>query len=354
MHANDNWAEARARLTAMWHGEKLDRPCLCVTAPVASPRPKPTPPDDAEAYWLDPDWLCRKVRAAIDNTWWGAEAVPSVFLQAAWLVSLGGKPLFDKRTIWFEEHLPDFAQPSRWRHDPSDPWVVKTHAAYRAVADVAGRDAFMLGAPGVLPANDLFSMHMGTQNFLVALMDHPAWMREAIQAGAGDLLRALREMKQMVQGRHDYWYGVPGWMPFWAPEPFLSTQSDVSCMLSPGMFDEFVVPELDLYGREYGALWYHLDGGDARQHLPRLLSLPYLRVVQYTPTPAEPPNGIQHVDFYRRIQEAGKIVHISVRADQVEPLCRALDPSRLMLATGCASVEEGRRLIANTAVWSRR
>ena len=62
-------------------------------------------------------------------------------------------------------------------------------------------------------------------------------------------------------------------------------------MLSPAMFDRFVVPELDVYGEDHGALWYHLDGGDARQHLPRLLSLPYLRVVQYVPAPFEPPNG---------------------------------------------------------------
>ena len=26
-----------------------------------------------------------------------------------------------------------------------------------------------------------------------------------------------------------------------------------------------------MVGSEHGALWYHLDGGDARQHLPRLL-----------------------------------------------------------------------------------
>jgi hypothetical protein len=48
------------------------------------------------------------------------------------------------------------------------------------------------------------------------------------------------------------------------------------------------------WAEAYGALWYHLDGGDARQHLPRLLSLPYLRVVQYTPAPCEPPNGPGH------------------------------------------------------------
>lgn len=354
MRANENWPEARDRLTALWKGERLDRPCLCVTAPSGVKAPIPPAPPDPERRWLDPEWMRKKVRAAIANTWWGAEAVPSSLLLAGWVVSLGGKPHFDERTIWFDTRQPDFSVPPPWTYRASDPWTVKFHALHSAVAEEAGFDDFLLGSPCFLPANDLISMHMGTEPFLLALMDHPEWMRQAIVTGAREMLRAKRDAWQLVKSRHAYWYGIPGWMPFWAPDPFLSTQSDVSCMMSPDLYEEFIVPELDVYGGEFGAVWYHLDGRDARQHLPRLLSLPYLRVIQYTPTPTEPPNGVAHLDFYRRIQDAGRIVHITVEPDQVEPLCRALDPSRLMLSTHCDSPEEGRRLISNAVQWSRR
>jgi hypothetical protein len=196
-------------------------------------------------------------------------------------------------------------------------------------------------------------MHMGTQAFLLALVDHPAWMAEAILTGALDQARARQALQTLVRERHDYWYGNAGWMPFWAPEPFNTAQSDVSCMLSPAMFERFVVPELDIYGAEHGALWYHLDGGDARHHLPRLLSLPYLRVVQYTPAPSEPPNGPAHLEMYRRIQAAGRIVHIELPWENVEPLVRELDPARLMLHTWCPSREEGEHLLAQSVAWAR-
>ena len=157
----------------------------------------------------------------------------------------------------------------------------------------------------------------------------------------------------MMRQRHDFWFGTAGWMPFWAPEPYNITQSDVSCMLSPAMFDRFVVPELDVYGQEHGALWYHLDGGDARQHLLRLLSLPYLRVVQYTPAPREPPNGSRHLEMYKRIQAAGKIVHIDLAGQRVEPLVRELDAALLMLDTWCPSRDDGERLLEQSVAWSR-
>jgi hypothetical protein len=152
---------------------------------------------------------------------------------------------------------------------------------------------------------------------------------------------------------HEYWYGNAGWMALWAPEPFLSTQSDVSCMLSPEMFDRFVVPELDVYGQAHNALWYHLDGGDAKQHLPRLLSLPYLRVIQYVPAPFEPPNGPGHLEMYQQIQAAGRIVHIQVPAENVESLVRELDPSLLMLDTWCASRADGEKLLEQSVKWAQ-
>jgi hypothetical protein len=217
----------------------------------------------------------------------------------------------------------------------------------------AGTDDFCVAAGGGLPANDLLSMLMGTENFLIALMDHPEWMANAIMEGARDRVALAKSMREVVrESGHAISNGKVGWMPFWAPEPFATVQSDVSCMLSPEMFDTFVLPELELNAAERGPLWFHLDGGDARQHLPRLLSLPFLKVLQYTPAPCEPSNGPDHLEMYERVQAAGKIVHIQVPLGAVEPLVRALDPSRLMLQTTCPSRDEGERLLEQMVEWT--
>jgi hypothetical protein len=245
-------------------------------------------------------------------------------------------------------------QPHPFHHDPSDPWVQRYERLYLRMAAAAGRDDFLLGSPTILPAHDVIAMHMGTTAFMLALMDHPDWMRQAIQDGTRALLAAKRRLSGLVRERHEFWYGNAGWMPFWAPQPYTGMQSDISCMLSPDHFEQFVMPEIEMRGRDAGAMWYHLDGADARQHLPRLLSLPYLRVVQYVPTPREPPNGIAHVGLYREIQKAGRIVHITVGKDQVEPLCRALDPSLLVLdlSWSCKTADEGRELLAAAKRWA--
>lgn len=354
MRWKSDWEEAKTRLTALWHHELLDRPCLSVCAPrdVVDIAPLPEPVDD-EARWLDPGYRTALTQRQLETTWWGGEAIPSVLQLGNWVLCLGGTPCFSPHTIWFETVDVDFENPSPFRHDPDSEWTRKNQTLIAAVCQMAGKDDFLMGSPAALPANDLLSMLMGTEPFLYALMDHPEWMEDAIMTGARDQCAIKRDLQDYCRSQgHQYWYGNAGWMPFWAPEPFFSTQSDVSCMLSPELFDRFVLPEIDLYGQQYDALWYHLDGGDAKQHLPRLLSLPYMKVIQYVPAPAEPPNGPAHLEMYRAIQEADKIVHVAVSSQHVEPLLKELDPARLMLHTSCSSPAEGERLLEQSAVWA--
>ncbi|MHB9032186.1 MAG: hypothetical protein ACYC6L_03955 [Anaerolineae bacterium] len=355
MRYKPDWPEAQRRLTALWHGELYQRPCIEVTAPQPAPEwadlpPLPRPADD-EGLWLDPAYLAERAVRSAARTWWGGEAIPSLLLQAGWVNCLGGTPFFDENTIWFGRRKVDFNQPSQFRHDPSSPWAAKYQALLEAVCASAGWDDFLVGSPGGLPANDLLAQQMGVEAFMLALVDHPDWMAQAIVQGARDQITAKHGYQAYIRARHAYWYGNAGWMPFWAPEPYNTTQSDVSCMLSPVMHKRFIVPELDIVGGDHGALWYHLDGGDARKHLPALLSLPYLRVVQYTPDPSEPPNGPRHMEMYKLIQAAGRIIHIDLPLENVEPLVRELNPALMILQTYVKSREEGERLLEESKRW---
>lgn len=351
MKYKEDWDETAALYTALWEGEHLSRPCIAVTAPSGKHVPRPEDPEDPQRRWLDPEWVLADLHARLENTWWGGLSIPSYLLMGGWTASLGGRPNFSQKTIWFDSFGIDFANPSPFVFRDDDVWKRKHEILYRAAAKKAGKDDFLVGKPCMLPANDLLSMHLGTTEFLTALIDEPEWMRGAIIQGAKNLLAERSRLQDLIKDRHDYWYGNGGWMSFWAPVQYTPMQSDVSCMLSPEMFEEFVVPELDLFGNAYGAMWYHLDGRDARQHLARLLSLPYMRVIQYVPTPAEPPNGPEHMDLYAEIQRGGKIVHIQTDKRFVEPLLRGLDPDRTVLEVRCDNMDEGKELLRRSADW---
>lgn len=336
----------------MWEGRALGRPCIAVVAPNGRARPAP-PPRDAAQKWLDPAWVVPDALTLMENRYWGGEATPSYLLMSGWVVCFGGRPHLDMETIWHEPLPIDFERPPAFAYDPDEPWLKRHEALYLAMAAAAGWDDFLVGQPLILPASDMLAALLGTETLLMSLIERPEWVKAALAQLYECGSRERRRLRELLKPRHRYWYGNAGWMPFWAPQPVLTIQSDVSCMFSAEMYEEFVLPELECAGRELGAMWYHLDGRDAKQHLPCLLSRPYLRVLQYTPTPAEPPNGPAHLDFYRQVQKAGKIVHIELPAANIEPLVRALDPALLMVSTWAATPRQAEELLADAARWTR-
>ena len=351
MKYKPNWDEARERWIALWERRHLGRPCITVMAP--SGRDIPTPAAaDPEEYWLGPEFLARRALAHVGNTCWGGEAMPSLLLMAGWVICYGATPLFNWDTIWHEPITVDWDNPPEFKLDWDDPWFRRYEAVYQAVLEVAGWDDFMVGFPCILPANDILVAIISNDEFLPGLYEHPEWMRRAILILSRYQIEVVKHFRALAAKTHAFPWGNPQWMSFWAPEPYIATQSDVSCMLSPEMYDEFIVPDLDQMGEAFGAMWYHLDGSRAFQHLPRLLSLPYLRVVQFTPEPDVPPNGPEWLDLYRKIQAAGKIVHINLAPEHVEPLARSLDPGLLCLETWAAGPEEAEELLKSAERWT--
>ncbi len=348
MRYKPDWPEAAERWAALWEGRRLDRPCMVVTAPNGRGRSIPTPRTGEEKY-LDPAYIVPATLARLEGTCFAAEAVPSELLNGGWLATTyGATPRLSLETIWFEPIAIDWDKPPSFELDFQNPWFRRYEALHRAVTAAAGRDDFLVGQVCLLPASDILARVIGTEAFMLGLAEHPDWMRAVLRKLTENWCRVVERFHRLTAATNDFWYGIAGWARFWGPKPFVSTQSDVSCMISPAMFEEFVVPELQLVGERFGRVWYHLDGPGAERHLPRLLSLDAIRVVQWVPGAGRPPNGSAYLDLYRAIQAAGRIVHIAIPRGNVETVVKALDPALLCIETWCDSPAEAGDLLAAT------
>ena len=353
MKYKPNWPEAQEHLTALWNHKFIDRPCIAVTAPNGKQWPGPIL-RKVEDKWLDPDFIVRRAIAAFETTYYGGEAIPSTLNLAIWVSNTyGATPHFPAETIWFEPIEVDWDHPPTFELNWDDPYFHKYMAIHKALLQAAGKDNFLVGGGGGMPANDMLAFVIGTENVLLAMAERPEWTRQTILKLTKNWIALTRRFQEVSKQTNDFWYGPAGWMPFWAPEAFAVTQSDISCMISAEMYDRFIVPELELIAQAFNNIWYHLDGQSAFQHLPRLLSLPYMKVIQFTAEAGTPPNGPAYLEFYKKIQAAGKIVHIALPAENVEPLCKALDPALLMMQTGCKSIREADELLASAVRWTR-
>lgn len=334
-----NWPEARERLMAFWGREALDRPCIAVTAPLKARRPLDPPPND-EVKWSDPQYVAQSYDVGHEATYFGGEALPGTSLMVGYCFGYGAPLHFSEQTVWQDPIIED------WAHRPSldldeQEWSWRqVQAVVRRCAEVsAGK--WMTGFPNIHQPNDHLPLLRGTQPFLMDLIEYPAEVKRGLRKLLDNWYVVYERLADLCPSQE----GSSGWLSLWCPwRKSVTLQSDVSCMMSPAMFEEFVAPELEELCDWLDGSTYHLDGPGALQHLDRLLALPRLRAIQWTPGTGTP-GGLYWLELYKRIQAAGKGVVIFLSYDEVETAVRELDPAQTFILTGAPSVDAAEALL---------
>lgn len=343
-----DWAEAKRRWTAFWAGERLDRPCMLVTAPRKG-SPLPPMPADPERRWTDVDFIIAYDEARHSSTWHLGESVPHASnMLMSWCAAYGAPIEFRPDTIWIEKSFDSWASAPDFERAWEDDGWQRLKRAMAAVCDHA-RGRYFVGMPPMLCPNDLLPSLRGVNEFLLDLVERPDEVQRALTAMRRNLIRMYDELETLLDAKTE---GYGNWWPFWSPERFYAPQSDISCMLSKGMFEQFIVPELEDLCATWRNVFYHLDGPGALHHLDRLLALDCISGIQWVPGAGQPGGWKAWQWLHEKIGAAGKRAWVGCSAAEVREVIQAIPPERLLLSVGVASKEDGERLLKAAVEWT--
>ncbi len=343
-----DWPEARRRLEAFWRMEVLERPCIAVTAPRGRPRPIP-PPADFRQKWTDPDYVAMSYDASHAATYFGGEATPGTSLMVGYAHSYGAPLAFSEQTIWQAPIIHSWETAPPLLLDEADwGWQQVQKVVARCLEVAAGK--WMVGFPNLHQPNDHLALLRGAEAFCLDLYDHPREVKRALRRLLDNWYVMFERVSALFAKTQE---GSTNWLSIWCPHARCMTlQSDVSCMLSPAQFEEFIAPELEELTAWLETSIYHLDGPGALQHLDRLLALRRLHAIQWTPGTGHA-QGLAWLDLFRRIQAAGKGLVIYLPYEQVEDAVRELRPEGLFVITGAPSPEAAEALLERAAAVTR-
>ena len=66
-----------------------------------------------------------------------------------------------------------------------------------------------------------------------------------------------------------------------------------------------------------------------------------------------PPNGPEFLDFYRQVQDSGRILHLHTPPlENIEFLVKKLDPNLLFIPALCEGVQQADELLLSVEKWS--
>jgi hypothetical protein len=182
---------------------------------------------------------------------------------------------------------------------------------------------------------------LGTEALMTALVEEPAKVRVLRDRLSAWSRQIYEEIYALFRGSRQH--GTIDGMCVWSPQRVLTSQCDLSVMISPAMFHEFVVPDLEASYAHVDHAIYHLDGEEEIKHLDALLSIEKLRLIQWIPSTrmSEPEyrKPLNWISLFRRIQDAGKAVLIYCPPQDVGALLKKIDRSRAILFVNCEDVQ---------------
>ncbi|MCX7806771.1 MAG: hypothetical protein N3A38_16530 [Planctomycetota bacterium] len=122
-------------------------------------------------------------------------------------------------------------------------------------------------------------------------------------------------------------------------------------MISPAMFRDIFLPSIERQTRFLDHTLYHLDGVGNFRHLDALCDLPRLQAIQILPG-AGKPGPLHYLAQIRRVQAAGKNLHISLTPGEVKEALSLLSARGLFIETRCETEAEARALLKKAETWS--
>jgi hypothetical protein len=344
------WPAVQERWCAWWEHEVVDRVLIAVTAPRANVPPPCVPEADPKTQWTSVEHMIRRSLEGIRTTYYGGDAVP--FFSHNWSVGfalyLGCEPHFAAETVWVDpapvgtDGYPHFGED--WRDSPWWAWML---ASTRAAAQ-AGQGHYLMQALWGNHAGDNLALARGTENLLLDMATHPAWVKQAVRRVSDIQIAAMEAIWQIMGPGKLGIAGSGNYVGCWSPGRTSGFDCDFSCMISPDSFREFFLPPLIETMHTVDHRIYHLDGGGALQHLDALLALPELHAIQWVPG-AGHEEILQWLPLIRRVQAARKGVAISLRPDEVNPLLDELRPEGLFLSVQCPTEADARALLERVA-----
>ncbi len=94
-------------------------------------------------------------------------------------------------------------------------------------------------------------------------------------------------------------------------------------MISPQMFERFVLPDIAICCETLDHAFYHLDGKGQIAHLDMLLSLEDLHGIQWIPGEGQPPPE-EWLPLLKHIRQAGKLCQLYVSPQGARSIVKEL------------------------------
>ena len=343
MEWKDNWEETQEHLVDWWNrrgvalgswgGQNAD-----AGKPVHDPGIQAPVPGKPHEEFLDPDLRAELLHYSLACMRYPLDCLPIAAPDigpGTLGLFLGCEPEFGATTVWYKPCIdPDEPEGHpEIRFNPETFWWKYTEQTLRRSVEM-GRGKYLVGCPDLIENIDTLAAMRDSQLLLFDMIERPEWVEQKVAEINTAWIEAYQRIYDITHEPDRS--SAFGAFKIWGPGKVAKLQCDASAMISPEMFERFVVPAITEQCRYLDHSVYHLDGTQAMQHLDLLLGIEELDAIEWTPQAGiEGGANPRWFPLYRRIIEGGKSVQIlGGKPDEIRELLNAVGTQGLYILTG--------------------
>ena len=334
-----DWERIEHDYMAWWAGE-LDRPLVWLETRDATPAQKRLDFLANYPMSMSVDEIITLHEPVITATHFYGDAFPMWWMNfgpgiaAGFLGARVNGVKEPSETVWFSPASEIEIQDLQLDYDPENIWWKRVKdLTLAATTHWQGQVAVSVTDLG---GNlDILASFRGTDGLLFDVMDQPDQVDRLVRQINQLWLRYYDELDAAIRPTCN---GTTCWGNIWSTGKTYMLQSDFSYMISPAMFERFVMPDLESCCDHLDHGFYHLDGKGEIPHLDLLLSIKRLRGIQWIPGDGQPTPD-RWLPLLKRIQEGGKLCQVFVNPEGARRIVKNLGGRGFLLVIQYANNE---------------
>lgn len=305
-----NWVRIERDWTSFWNGE-LTRPMVWFTCydPATGPLPEKRHFVPQYGTEISAEEIIAIETRDLERRHFIGDECPKFWVNfgpGSSATYMGAGLGVSDETIWFEPPGQSL-QEIEISVDPQSFWYQRIQSVIDAGLSI-WKGEVQVGFSDIGGNLDILASLRGTNELLLDLYDHA----DKVESLMYDVTKAWMQVYQEeVNKIQAVCRGTSPWAPIWSKGTTYMLQSDFSYMISPSMFERFVLPDLAALCEILDDSFYHLDGKGEIPHLDVLVSIEKLKGVQWIPGDGQPPAD-QWLELLKRIRDAGKFCQVFV------------------------------------------
>jgi len=280
--------------------------------------------------WWDVDYQLDVFENQLKYSVFKAETIPFYWPNLGpeiYAAFYGAELIFQEVTSYSLPLVHDWQQMEELRLDFKNSYFLKLEELTKcALARCKGK--YLVGHTSFTPGIDTAASFRDPQQLCLDMLCEPEKVTELIKIASRDYQLVYDHFYNMLRNSGQpsvSWMGIPSYGKMHIP------QSDFAYLISPELFEYFVLPSLYEELKNFTHVIFHLDGKGVANHIDYLLDIPQINAIQWVQGMGEDEPIMQWVPLIKKIQAAGKSVVVDIKLKELEPFMHEINPKGIFL-----------------------